>query len=235
MSVPVQQSLFGDGDAPLRTRRTRVLPNAAMHELEYAVVDVETTGGSYYKTDRIIEIGIVIVRGGQPAETFESLINPCRPIPRGVARLTGISDEMVREAPLFDHIAGEIRALLERRVFVAHNAAFDWGFVNDELDRAMRFRLAVDRLCTVQLAKRLISHLPRRNLDAVSAHFGVRNRARHRALGDAAATATVFARMLDELGRQGIHTWREYRQLMTGRKKRKRTALPHFMTDWSIA
>ena len=206
-----------------------------MPELEYAVVDVETTGGSYYKTDRIIEIGIVIVRDGKPAETFESLINPCRPIPRGVSRLTGISDDMVRESPLFDHIASDVRSLLERRVFVAHNAAFDWGFVNDELDRATRFRLAVDRLCTVQLAKRLLSHLPRRNLDAVSAHFGVRNTARHRALGDAAATATVFSKMLDELGRQGIHTWREYRRLMTGRKKRTRTALPHFMTDWSIA
>jgi DNA polymerase-3 subunit epsilon len=143
---------------------------------------------------------------------------------------------MVADAPLFDHIASDLRLMLERRVFVAHNVAFDWGFVNDEFDRAMKFRLAVDRLCTVRLARKLLSHLPRRNLDAVSAHFEVPIQNRHRALGDADATAKVFSRMLDELGRRGIHTWREYRRFMTGRKsKPRRTALPTFMTDWSIA
>jgi DNA polymerase III epsilon subunit family exonuclease len=239
MSMPLQHALFeefANPAAPVRPRRARVAPDVAMHELEYAVVDVETTGGSYYRTDRIVEVAVVIVRNGAPAESFSSLVNPCRPIPRGVSRLTGISNAMVSDAPLFDHIAAEVRGLLDSRVFVAHNVAFDWGFVNEELDRAMRYRLSVDRLCTVRLAKRLISHLPRRNLDALSAHYEVRIENRHRALGDAAATAKVFARMLDELGRQGIHTWREDRQLMTGRKKRpKRTALPHPMTDWHIA
>lgn len=239
MSLPVQHTLFEElalPAIPARLRRVRVTPDVPLHELEFAVVDVETTGGSYYKTDRIVEVAVVIVRNGAPAESFSSLVNPCRPIPRGVSYLTGISNAMVMDAPLFDHIATELKGLLDSRVFVAHNVAFDWGFVNEELDRAMGFRLAVDRLCTVRLAKRLLTHLPRRNLDALSAHYEVRIENRHRALGDAAATAKVFARMLDELGRQGIHTWREYRQLMTGRKKKpKRTALPHTMTDWHIA
>jgi DNA polymerase III epsilon subunit family exonuclease len=238
MSSPVQHSLFPDLAVPLTPtkKRVRVSPDAPLHELEYAVVDVETTGGSYYRSDRIVEVAVVIVRNGEPAESFESLVNPCRPIPRGVSRLTGISNDMLLDAPLFDHIAAEVKGLLDTRVFVAHNVAFDWGFVNEELDRATGYRLSVDRLCTVHLAKRLIAHLPRRNLDALSAHYDVRIENRHRALGDAAATAKVFARMLDELGRQGIHTWREYRKLMTGRKRRpKRTALPHPMTDWHIA
>jgi DNA polymerase-3 subunit epsilon len=80
-----------------------------------------------------------------------------------------------------------------------------------------------------------LSHLPRRNLDAVSSHYGIHIENRHRALGDAVATAKVFTRMLDELGRQGVHTWRDLNGLLKGRKKRKRTALPHAMTDWSIA
>jgi DNA polymerase-3 subunit epsilon len=214
----------------------RVAPDAALHELEYVVVDLETTGGSYTRDHRVTEVAVVLVRDGKAVDTFSSLVNPCRAIPAGVARLTGISEAMVAEAPLFRDVADQVRDLVARRVFVAHNAGFDWAFLTEELARATGERLAGEKLCTVKLARRLLGHLPRRNLDAVSAHYGIRNAARHRAWGDAEATAKVFERMLDELGRQGIHTWRELNVLLKGKKKKpKRTALPRFMTDWSIA
>src|SRR5262245_13332610 len=200
--------------APLRLR---VSPSAPLHTLEYAVVDLETTGGGYSRAHRVMEVGAVIVRDGRPAESFESLVNPLRTIPPVVSRLTGISNSMVAEAPLFDHVAPQIASLLEKRVFVAHNASFDWGFLREELYRATGRTLIGDRLCTVHIARRLLSHLPRRNLDTVSHHYGIRIRNRHRALGDATATAEVFARMLDELGRQGVHTWRDLKQLLAQR------------------
>jgi DNA polymerase-3 subunit epsilon len=126
--------------------------------------------------------------------------------------------------------------MLEGRVFVAHNASFDWGFVSAEFERAHGEQLSGASVCTVRLARRLLSHLPRRNLDAVAAYYEIDITARHRALGDAAATAEVFTRMLDELGRQGVHTWRDFTRYFGRRtKKRKKTAMPHPMFDFRIA
>ena len=212
----------------------RVAPGAALHELEYAVVDVETTGRSFGMADRVTEVAAVVVRNGRPAESFSALVNPGRRIPPMIVRLTGITNAMVASAPPFHAVASDVTAMLGTRVFVAHNAAFDWGFVSGELARATGRTLAGDRLCTVRLARRLLAHLPRRNLDAVSAHYGIAIESRHRALGDAVATAHVFAKMLDELGRRGVHTWRDLERLLKGRRVR-RTALPRAMTDWRIA
>ena len=211
-----------------------VAPNAALHELEYVVVDVETTGRSYAYADRVTEVAAVVIRNGRQSDAFSSLVNPGRSIPPLITQLTGISNAMVAAAPPFDDVAATLAALIETRVFVAHNVAFDWGFVSEELFRATGRPLAGDRLCTVRLARRLLPHLPRRNLDAVTAYYNVHIEARHRALGDAVATARVFAHMLDELGRRGIHTWRELGLLLKGRVRR-RTALPRSMTDWRIA
>ena len=214
---------------------SRVPPAAALHELEYAVVDVETTGGGYSISERVVEVAAVVVRNGRVAESFSSLVNPQRAIPRPITQLTGISNTMVADAPSFADVADDLRSMLEKRIFVAHNVGFDWRFVGDELFRATGRVLSGDRICTVKLARRLLTHLPRRNLDALSEYYGVTNEARHRAFGDALATARVFERMLDELGRQGVHTWSDLQRMIKGRKKKKRTALPKTMTDWSIA
>ncbi len=211
-----------------------VPPHAALHELEYVIVDVETTGCSHACADRVTEVAAVIVRDRRQVAEYSSLINPGRAIPSMITRLTGISNEMVADAPAFHEVAETISSMLESRVFVAHNAAFDWGFLTAELLRATGRPLAGDRLCTVKLARRLLPQLPRRNLDAVTAHFGVHVEARHRALGDAVATARVFSLMLDELGRRGVHTWQELGALLKGRVQR-RTSLPRSMTDWRIA
>jgi DNA polymerase-3 subunit epsilon len=212
-------------------------PNAdsPLHELEFAVVDLETTGRSADRDERVTEVGAVVVRHGRVEEQFTTLVNPGRWISPVVVRLTGITNAMVARAPWFDDVAEDIVRVLHERVFVAHNAAFDWGFLNDELMRSVGEPLLGERLCTVRLAKRLLPELRRRNLDAVTSHYDVRNRARHRAFGDAEATAHVFARMLDDLGRQGVHTWGDLGRFLRRRAKKKRSALPQTAFDFYAA
>lgn len=198
------------------------------------MVDVETTGRSG-RGDRIADVAAVVVRDGRIAERFATLVNPCCRIPAHITRLTGITNTMAAAAPTFDAIAEEVANAVRNRVFVAHNVGFDWAFLNAEFSRLHQRPMRSDRLCTVRLARRLLPHLTRRNLDAVSAHYGIVITDRHRAHGDADATADVFVRMLDELGRRGVHTWGELRTLLEGRARRKRTALPRWVTDFRIA
>jgi len=181
-------------------------PDAAksLEGLSYAVVDVETTGGAPDRGHRITEIAVVEVRDGAVAREFHTLVNPGRVIPRRIAELTGITDDMVRDAPFFEDVAPDLFGWLEGRVFVAHNVSFDWRFIQAQMADAMGEVPEGPRLCTVQMARRLAPGLRRRNLDAVASHFGVPIHARHRALGDALATARVLLRLLDEARGQGI-------------------------------
>jgi DNA polymerase-3 subunit epsilon len=146
-------------------------------------VDLETTGGSA-AYDRITEVGIVRVRNGERVEEWSSLVNPERPIPPYIEAFTGISDEMVADAPRFGEIAAVVREKLQGAVFVAHNARFDYSFLRGEFLKAdMNFSAKV--LCTVKLSRRLFPEYARHNLDAVMERNGLTCDARHRALGDA--------------------------------------------------
>lgn len=127
-----------------------------LSELSFAVVDVETTGGASRRGHRIIDIGIVEVAGGSITAEYESLVNPGRGVPPAITALTGISTSMVAPAPYFEHVAEEIAARLAGRVFVAHNATFDWGFVSSELLRAAVDVPDVPRVCTVRMCR--LSH-----------------------------------------------------------------------------
>jgi DNA polymerase III subunit epsilon len=171
--------------------------------LDFAVVDVETTGGSPDRGHRITEIAVVEVREGSISGEFQSLVNPGRPIPRRISELTGITNEMVAGAPFFDEVAFELFDRLDGRVFVAHNASFDWRFVSYQLADSLGCVPHGPRLCTLQLARRLAPDLVRRNLDALAGHFGVPIHSRHRAHGDAMATARVLIRLLDEATARG--------------------------------
>jgi DNA polymerase-3 subunit epsilon len=176
-----------------------------LHDLRCAVVDVETTGGSFATGHRIVDIAIVHVEpGGRVGELWRTLVNPGRSLPWGVQRLTGISDDMLSVAPWFEHVADEISRRLDGRVFVGHNVAFDWRFVNAELAEGLGAVPSVKRLCTIRMARFLLPKLRRRNLDVISRHYGVVNHARHRADGDALATARVFVRLLDEARTRGL-------------------------------
>jgi DNA polymerase-3 subunit epsilon len=198
--------------------------------VEFVVVDLETTGTGPGRGDRITEAAAVAVSKRHVRTVFHSLVNPGQPIPYFITQLTGIDDAMVRAAPTFAEIAGELAAELAGRVFVAHNAQFDWGFLSAEFGRispASIESLVGSRLCTVRMARRILRHLPRRNLDAVCAYYGIGNDCRHRALGDATATAHVLVRLLKDAERMGIHTIEALARV--ARPRKRKSALP----SWS--
>ena len=165
----------------------------ALDACRFAVVDVETTGVRAFRGDRIIEIAVVMLDG---SVAFHSLVNPGIPVPMFVQGLTGIAPQMLRGAPPFDAIVDDLLHVFSGCVFVAHNARFDWAFVSTEIERARGLLLQGPRVCTVRLARRLLPDLPRRNLDAVSYHFGIEIEGRHRATGDAVAAAKCLGRLL---------------------------------------
>jgi DNA polymerase-3 subunit epsilon len=204
-----------------------------LDQLEYVVVDVETTGGPHIRGHRMTEIAIVrLDANGKRTHEYSTLINPQRLIPYEITKLTRIDQFMVEDAPRFEDVAHDVRRLLDGAVFVAHNAAFDWGFINAELIRTTGRPLLGRRLCTVRLARKVVPEIRRRSLDALSYFFNVPNEARHRAYGDARATAQVFRRLLDRVWEREITTWQALDRFVRAPKaKRKRTALPHPIED----
>ncbi|MEZ4415037.1 MAG: 3'-5' exonuclease [Gemmatimonadota bacterium] len=175
-----------------------------LRELAFAVVDVETTGGPFARGHRITEVAVVEVRGGRVEESWHTLVHPGRPVPPSVFRLTGISDALLAGAPYFDEVATEVVRRIEGRVFVAHNVGFDWGFLSRQIGETSGTVPPVPRLCTVRLAKRLLPELRNRSLDGLADHFDVPIYERHRAHGDAMATARVLVRLLDLAERMGL-------------------------------
>jgi DNA polymerase-3 subunit epsilon len=146
-------------------------------------VDLETTGANP-AFDRVIEVGIVKVSGGQVEYEWSTLVDPGEPIPPVIQGFTGITDAMVRGAPSFADVADEVFARLEGSLFVAHNARFDYGFLKNEFKRLdLAFQPRV--LCTVKLARALYPEHHRHGLDAIIARHNLGCDARHRALGDA--------------------------------------------------
>ncbi len=172
----------------------------------FAVIDVETTGMAASGEDRITEIAVVVVEGARREVAFASLVNPGRPIPGRIQDLTGITDAMVADAPTFDQIADELLAAMAGRVFVAHNARFDWGFVGAEVRRARDLVLDGPRLCTVKLARRFYRGEPSYGLDALATRFGLEFPARHRASGDAIVTGMLLERLLGAARERGART-----------------------------
>jgi DNA polymerase-3 subunit epsilon len=144
-----------------------------------AFVDIETTGGNSER-DRITEIGIKTLDQGQET-VWESLLDPQTFIPQNIQRLTGITPDMVAGQPRFDELALQIKKELEGKIFVAHNARFDYGFIKASFKRlGLDFRPKV--LCTVKLSRLLFPHQARHNLDTIVAAHGLTVSARHRAL-----------------------------------------------------
>lgn len=200
-----------------------------LEECAFAVVDLETTGMRASGSDRVTEIAIVVLHGSRREVVFESLVNPGRPIPRAICAITNITDDMVRHAPTFADVADQVMAALAGRVFVAHNARFDWGFLCAEVRRARDLALDGPRLCTVRLARRLVTEVRSCGLDNLSHHFGFENMARHRAAGDALVTAELLGHLLDRARGQGIRTLQDLDALQSATRaarRRKRTALP---------
>jgi DNA polymerase III epsilon subunit family exonuclease len=196
----------------------------------FAVVDVETTGMRASYGDRITEIAVAVVHGERREIVFESLVNPERPIPRAICSITNITNEMVRNAPRFSEVAERLLATLAGRVFVAHNARFDWNFVSAELRRSRDLTLDGTRFCTVRLARRLVKGVRSCGLDNLCRFFGFQNEARHRAAGDALVTAELLCRLLSLAREEGARTLQDLMVIEArrsrGRRRRKRSAMP---------
>ncbi|MFQ5528899.1 MAG: PolC-type DNA polymerase III [Gemmatimonadota bacterium] len=189
-----------------------------LSDLEFAVVDVETTGSR--REDRVMEIACVHVAGGSIRGRYSTLIDPGCWIPERISRLTGIDVSMVRSAPRFEDVAAVVRRALNERVFVAHNARFDWRFVAEEMRRARAEVPRGDQLCTVRFAKRALPGLRRWGLDSLIAYYGLECRARHRAWGDALVTAEVLLNLLEAADRRGISQWEQLQLWMGGQPTR---------------
>jgi DNA polymerase III subunit epsilon len=205
--------------------------------LEYVVVDCETTGGSPVRGDRVTEVAAVRVdRWGRLRDEFRTLVNPMRPIPRFVVRLTHITDDMVVEAPAFLDVAPRLQQVMAGAVFVAHNAPFDLRFLEWEMKRGDLGGPRGRVLCTARLARKTMPELRSRSLDSLIHFFGIHCEARHRAYGDAVATAEVLVRLLDRAEEAGVTTWAGLDELLSRRKPRpRRSALPRSMEypEWA--
>lgn len=163
----------------------------------FAIIDIETCGGKFeYKRGRITEICILVHDGLQVTEKFTSLINPECYITPFYTQLTGITNDMVANAPKFHEIAKDIIALTENRTFVAHNVSFDYNFIRDEF-ASLGYTFHREKLCTVKLSRKLIPGKPSYSLGKLCESLGIANNARHRAEGDAVATAQLFDILLN--------------------------------------
>lgn len=203
---------------------SRTKADTGFGRMRFAVVDVETNRGIAGNGGRIIEIAIVHVDGGQITDTYSTLVDAGVAVSPWITRLTGIRTEMIQTAPTFSRIADEVRERLDGRVFVAHSAGYDWGFVREEMRGVGAAPPRGPRLCTVHFARRLLPGLDRRGLDALARYYRVEIRERHRARGDAVATAQILLRMLADAERRGWATWGALRAALreaAPRKKRR--------------
>jgi DNA polymerase III epsilon subunit family exonuclease len=175
-----------------------------LNELDFVVVDVEATGAKT-PPNRIIELGAYRIRQGRIVDRFLTLVNPEIPIPRFVMALTGINNEMVRDAPLFAEVAPRWLDFVKEAVLIAHNSPFDTSFLNHEISRVYPgHRMVNAHLCTVKLCRKALPGLDNYRLDTIADHFSIPIVSRHRAGSDALATAEIFLLLLSRLEEHGV-------------------------------
>lgn len=163
----------------------------------FAIIDIETCGGKFeFRRGHIIDICILIHDGLQVVDKFSTFINPQCNIAPFYTKLSGITNEMVKDAPAFPEVAKKIIEMTEGKIFVAHNVGFDYGFVKDEF-AALGYKYKRDTLCTVRLSRKLMPGKVSYSLGNLCDSLGIENKARHRAEGDAEATAILFNKLLE--------------------------------------
>lgn len=160
----------------------------------YAIVDIETTG-SFAASNGITEIAIFVHDGEKIIDRFETLINPQKPIPHFIQTMTGITNEMVADAPAFEEVAKHIFELLNDKIFIAHNVNFDFSFLKRQLQQC-GYELQVKKLCTVRLTRKVFTELPSYSLGNICRDLQIPIQNRHRAAGDALATVQLFELLL---------------------------------------
>lgn len=182
----------------------------------FTVLDLETTGGRP-ESNGILEIGMVRIENCRIADKFSSLVNPGFPIPPIVRKMTGITGDMVADAPHFEVLADPILDFVDCSILVVHNGPFDLQFLNFYLEQQGRPRLLNPSLCTVKLGEKLLPEAPNRRLETLAQYLGIPLNGRHRAWGDAQATAQIFLAYLRILEEKGIRTLPELFRYMNPR------------------
>jgi DNA polymerase III subunit epsilon len=162
--------------------------------MQYAIVDIETTGGNPSHAG-ITEIAVLVYDGEKVIETYQTLINPERQIPGFITGLTGIDQEMVAKAPTFSEIAPQLYKLLENKVFIAHNVNFDYSFIKEAFLKT-GYQYLAPKACTVRLSRKVFPGYKSYSLGRLCEHLNIPITSRHRAFGDAAATAELFGLIL---------------------------------------
>jgi len=201
-------------------------PDPLLEEADFVVFDLETTGLSP-QTSRICELGAVRVCELQLAERFQSLVDPGIPLPETVARLTGLDERELHDAPPVETVVGHFVSFAGDAPLVAHNASFDQRFLERQLGRRESRRLAEPPLCTAALARRLLaSRIRRVSLSSLAHFFGVPTAPCHRALPDAEATAQVLIRLIELAQELGARRVSELRTLAAPRKRRVHSKRP---------
>ncbi len=193
--------------------------NREIASTDFVVFDLETTGAKAPPC-RITEIGAYRVRDGQVTEEFQTLVNPESPIPPFITGLTGISDEMVKDAPVFADVVHDLLGFIGDSVLVAHNSAFDMRFLNYEIGLIFQdYRIANPCLCTVQLSRKLLPDIVNHKLKTVAEHYSIDLVNHHRASADAYATAHIFVNLLTRLYDDGVRDLAAVRDLSNRKSK----------------
>jgi DNA polymerase III subunit alpha, Gram-positive type len=171
--------------------------------MTFTIIDIETTGLSkhYHK---ITEIAAVKLKNKKIVKTYQTLINPKVKIPGFITKLTGINNEMVKDSPTIKQILPSFIKFIKDDIFVAHNASFDYGFLEHNIKVHNKKEFNNQKLCTRKLANRLFPELQRKRLQDLCCHLNIKNKGAHRALSDVKATVGVFNHMLYLLNKQGL-------------------------------
>lgn len=175
-----------------------------MNNKKYVIVDIETTWLSR-ENNKITEIAAVVFDGKKILNTFQTLVNPCISIPKFITNLTGIDDKMVKNAPTIIEALPNFLDFLEDHIMVAHNATFDYWFLNHNWILHLNIAIENNLLCTRKLANRLLPHLPSKRLDVLCKYFNIKNERAHRAMADVLATSEIFYKLLELLKERWIH------------------------------
>jgi len=173
----------------------------------FAILDIETTGGSP-KTEKITEIAIFFHDGVKVVDEWSTLLNPEKPIPYFITGLTGITNEMVADAPRFYEVAKEIVERTENHTIVGHNVKFDYSFIKSEF-KHLGFHFDRQTLCTVKLSRKILPGHKSYSLGKLCKDLGIEIHDRHRAAGDALATVKLFEMLQDQEGGFGTELLRE--------------------------
>ena len=162
----------------------------------FAILDIETTGGNA-AFHAITDIAIRIHDGNKVIDSFDSLINPNKPIPPFIVNLTGITNDMVKDAPTFEEVAEKIDQITENCIIVAHNVNFDYGFIRNEF-RKLGKSFVRKKLCTVRLSRQILPNLYSYSLGKIAQQLGFKIEGRHRAAGDTDFTVKLFEILLEK-------------------------------------